>query len=164
MPPTGWSLSIGLGLLLAAFGSFFLHATVQQIRLNGLSLESLLFSCVMIFAIIAWGIVFIRKGLRQLKSRYARVKNKTIAGTVSLSASALTASLSVTNYLQYLEDKSGLQRCIESLCFASGKFDPLFYYHDFIIYSIAGGILSAIGISLLYQDRKRAKALALLKK
>lgn len=151
-----WLLFTGIGSSLFAFGSFVLHYTIsQEIRFN---MEFFSYSpwlnLAVAIATMARGIELITRGLRQMMSKYPRLNKLIVIGGASLLASVVTASLSITNYMQYLEDKAGLQRCIESLCFASGKFNPIIYYHDFIIYSIAGGILGIVGAALLFAGWK----------
>lgn len=156
MPSIRWILFTGIGASLFAFGSFVLHYTIsQEIRFN---MEFFSYSpwlnLTVAIATMAWGLEFIVRGLRQMMLKYSRINRLIVIGGASLLASVVTASLSITNYLQYLEDKAGLQRCVESLCFASSKFNPIIYYHDFITYSIAGGILGIIGAALLFANWK----------
>jgi hypothetical protein len=164
MLPSSWALSSGLGLSLFAYGSFVLHSVIQSIRLSGMTLDATLLNFIMAFAMMAWGLVFNVKGLRQIMSKYPRINRLIVVGAASLSASVVTASLSINNYMQYLEDKADLARCIAQMGFC-GRWFPLIYYNDFIIFSIAGGILGVIGAALLFAGwRGRNKHAVIIRK
>lgn len=163
----GWALSLGFGLSLFAYGSFDLYFVFHDVGLTGMSPDGIILNFVIAFATISWGLVFITRAIRNVMSKYPSINKLIVAGTASIAASVVSAYLSSANYLQYLEDRDGLERCNATLCFAGGKCNPMDYYHDFIIFSIADVILGAIGAALLFarwKDSRRNKSAVIIRK